>query len=292
MNYEVFVSHSSKNKALVTQFVELLQLGMGFSRDEIYCTSMNGTLPTGKEFIPAIKDAIEECKVVVFLLTPEFMDSKFCLSELGAAWALNQHIYPIVVPPLEVSCLDETPLKGVQALRLAGDKALMTLYGEWVNEGIVNAKGLPEFVDHVKRFMEKMEKSLNALNVSEKLCSQVEKAEIVSVDEKAPKLTAQSLQSAQPVLYADKDGYYTAKIVEERDPNKIPPTHRCYRIDGRPSGVDAKNGESFWLLYFSNRYPELEVGKQVRFKYSKLVKKHYIDVGECYDLYIKELLPE
>lgn len=36
----IFISHSTKNKKLVEQVMELLQLGMGIGRNHIFCTSL------------------------------------------------------------------------------------------------------------------------------------------------------------------------------------------------------------------------------------------------------------
>ena len=46
----IFISHSTKDRELVEQIVELLQLGMGVEPSKIFCTSLEGTLPTGEDF--------------------------------------------------------------------------------------------------------------------------------------------------------------------------------------------------------------------------------------------------
>lgn len=55
----VFISHSSENKELVKIFLDFLQMGMGVKRDEIFCTSLSDSLPTGEAFIPKIKEELK-----------------------------------------------------------------------------------------------------------------------------------------------------------------------------------------------------------------------------------------
>lgn len=201
MSYKVFISHSTNDKALALSFTEFLQLGMGLAKEEIFCSSINGTLRTGKEFIPDIKEKLTGCHVVIFLITPAYMESKFCLAELGAARALNQNIYPLIASSLDFSCLDATPLKGVQALRMADGKGLMALYGEWIEEKIVSSKGLPAFSDYMERFLAKLKVTEASYEV-----------------EASQKVTAQHLQTSAYLkstptnLATMKPGYWRSGI--------------------------------------------------------------------------------
>ena len=43
---KLFISHSSKDRELIKTLVEFLQMGMGISRGEIFCTSYPEELPT------------------------------------------------------------------------------------------------------------------------------------------------------------------------------------------------------------------------------------------------------
>lgn len=86
----VFISHSTKNRELVEQFVEFLKLGMGVENSRIFCTSENGTLPTGRNFVEIIRQEVQEREMVIALITPEYLQSRFCMMELGAAWVEAQ----------------------------------------------------------------------------------------------------------------------------------------------------------------------------------------------------------
>ncbi|TGE20846.1 toll/interleukin-1 receptor domain-containing protein [Hymenobacter metallicola] len=97
----LFVSHATKDRALVEEFVELLEM-MGLTKDHIFCSSMPGYgIPLGENFLERLKQELSGEVMVLFLLTPNFFDSKICLCEMGATWVLSQSHVPVVVPPLE-----------------------------------------------------------------------------------------------------------------------------------------------------------------------------------------------
>lgn len=98
---DIFISHAFADKLLVSEFVDLLNTGIGVSPDRIRCTSLNGLKPPfGSDFIELLRAEIMQAKAVIFLLSPNFYQSKICLCELGAAWAFRSDIVPLLVPPL------------------------------------------------------------------------------------------------------------------------------------------------------------------------------------------------
>lgn len=133
---KIFLSHSSEDRRLVNEFIGFLQMGMNVNPDEIYCTSLKGTIPTGVSFINDIKDNITQSEAVIFFMTQAYMNSKFCLAELGAAWALNQNIYPVLVNPITYGDLGHTPLSGIQAIKLDEEEDLAVLYTEFQKKGL------------------------------------------------------------------------------------------------------------------------------------------------------------
>lgn len=98
---DIFISHAAKDKALADALVDLLQLGLNVSTVNIFCSSLEGMgIPSGADFIGYIKDQIQSPKVVVALITPNYLASQFCLSELGATWAMSHRMFPLMVPSL------------------------------------------------------------------------------------------------------------------------------------------------------------------------------------------------
>jgi hypothetical protein len=121
LSKSVFISHAVKDKALVQEIVSLIEEGMGVPEDEIFCSSLDGYgIPSGKNFVTYIKEQMLEPKVVVLVLTPSYFESKFCLSELGAAWIKSHNIFPILVPPLQYSDVKDV-LLGTQVAKVDDD---------------------------------------------------------------------------------------------------------------------------------------------------------------------------
>ncbi|GEN46257.1 toll/interleukin-1 receptor domain-containing protein [Alkalibacillus haloalkaliphilus] len=138
MGNKVFLSHASADKKLVDRFVEFLQTGFDMTSSDIYYTSQRGTITTGKNFIVSIRENIKDTKLVVFFVTPNYLKSDFCLSELGAAWVLEENIYPILINPVNGSSLETTPLKGLtQYLKIREEDDLMQLADEFKQYGVI-----------------------------------------------------------------------------------------------------------------------------------------------------------
>ena len=158
---KIFISHSSKYAGLVDRFSEFLQMGMNLHQNDIFCTSMQGTLPTGEDFITAIKNSMAECKATIFLLTEAYMDSPFCLAELGAAWALGQTIFPLVVPPLTFDDIRRTPISGRQCLKLDSLKGIEQLGTDFLAHEI-STFNLAVFNKYAQQFVDGFTTELQA----------------------------------------------------------------------------------------------------------------------------------
>lgn len=118
MGKSVFISHAVKDRDLAQALVTLIEEGIGVPEKEIFCSSLPGYgIPTGDQFVGYIKEQLQGPKVVVLLLTPAYFESKFCLSELGAAWAMSHAIYPILVPPLQYADVKDV-LLGTQVTKI------------------------------------------------------------------------------------------------------------------------------------------------------------------------------
>ena len=98
---KIFVSHAVKDKELVEEFVDLLDVGIGIEPSDIFCSSLPGmNIPTGEGFVDYIKSKVTNPELVILILTPDYLNSQFCNNEVGASWALNIAVYPLLVPPL------------------------------------------------------------------------------------------------------------------------------------------------------------------------------------------------
>ena len=158
---EVFISHSTKDKPLIDEFVKFIILGLDVDRKNIYCVSYNpDEIPAGEQFTEHIKFNINNSKVVFFLITPNFLESKFCLAELGAAWALGKKIIPIIVEPLNFDALGETPLLAKQAFKLG---SVETIADELKKIDGYNEFSITLFTEYAKEFKSKVKRKLKQL---------------------------------------------------------------------------------------------------------------------------------
>lgn len=97
---KIFISHAIKDKEIVEELIDLLET-IGINSTQIFCSSFEGYgIPLGKDFLETIKEELSAEVVVLFVITNNFYESKVCLCEMGAAWALSKGHIPIVVPLL------------------------------------------------------------------------------------------------------------------------------------------------------------------------------------------------
>lgn len=144
MGHQIFLSHATADKVLVDKFIDFIQTGLNVDPETVYCTS-NQSIPTGYNFIDNIKDNITDAKLVVFLMTRDYFKSPFCLCEMGAAWALNHDIYPILVPPMKYEDLKRTPLITTNAILANLSSDLDRLRDEFVTKGLANTYNTARF---------------------------------------------------------------------------------------------------------------------------------------------------
>lgn len=106
---DIFISHAVADKALADKFVSFLKEAIGVPAGAIFCSSIDGHgIPLGDDFNQYLQQQIQNPKLVILLMTPSYMDSWFCLMELGATWAMSLKAIPIVVPPVQFSAISST----------------------------------------------------------------------------------------------------------------------------------------------------------------------------------------
>lgn len=105
----IFISHAVADKKLAELLADFLKQAIGVPVAEIFCSSLadNG-IPFGTDFNTYIREQIEAPKLVLLLLTPAYLESAFCMMELGAAWSRDHRTLPIVVPPVAFDTVAKT----------------------------------------------------------------------------------------------------------------------------------------------------------------------------------------
>lgn len=100
---KVFISHTSSDKQIVEEVIELLEL-VGLESNQIFCTSFEGYgIDLGEDFLMKIKEELSSDTLVLFILSKSFYESPVCLCEMGATWVLAKEHIPVLIPPLDYS---------------------------------------------------------------------------------------------------------------------------------------------------------------------------------------------
>ncbi len=114
---EIFISHAVKDKKLAGIIEKLISESYDIDPKNIFCSSIDGALDGGSNFVDAIKSSFEKSKLIVLLLSKNYFESRFCLSELGATWIAKNNFLPVIVPPEDFDCCNGV-LTGVQAVKI------------------------------------------------------------------------------------------------------------------------------------------------------------------------------
>lgn len=123
----IFLSHAVADTKLAKLLTDFLKEAIGVPHDEIFCSSVEGHgVPMTEDFNKYMKEEIQQPELVFLLMTPSYMESAFCLMELGAAWAKSHKTLPIVVPPVAFGEVTKT-LGLIQALDITKQSSVIDL---------------------------------------------------------------------------------------------------------------------------------------------------------------------
>jgi hypothetical protein len=93
----IFLSHSSANNAEAVALRDWLVVH-GF--DDLFLDlDPERGLKAGQKWQAELKQAAEHCELVIFLVSPEWAASKWCLAEFLLAKNLNKRIFVLIVEP-------------------------------------------------------------------------------------------------------------------------------------------------------------------------------------------------
>ncbi len=96
----IFISHSSADANIGEKFLDAL-VSIGIKKEEVFYSSLYHTgVALGENFHSAVKEALSESGLVIFLLTRSFYRSEYCLCEMGAVWATGKKFIPILLDGL------------------------------------------------------------------------------------------------------------------------------------------------------------------------------------------------
>lgn len=109
----IFVSHSEADKAVVVPFRDTVLLsGFPFEYNDIFCSSAPGSGFDAADYIDAsILEKIRTSELIILLFSHRYLESTYCLAEMGAIWGLRDactkhpavNLFPILLGDLKYS---------------------------------------------------------------------------------------------------------------------------------------------------------------------------------------------
>lgn len=151
---KIFISHATADKRLINPLMDLIQTNFGLTRDNFFNTS-DEQLQVGGQWIEEIKQGMHDSSLVLPVITPAYLESAFCLCELGATWVKSTDLIPIIVPPLDYRALNPTPFRSVyQTISLDSEEGLTRLYDAITSRGI-GSGNVTRFLSRAKLFQER-----------------------------------------------------------------------------------------------------------------------------------------
>lgn len=129
--HKIFVSHSSKDKEIVSEFCDrILRLGIGINANDIFCTSIEDMdIKNGEDIRKHIKDNILSADFSFLLISDNYKKSEICLNEMGAVWTNDGNVRYYLLPNTgfeKIGWLCDTK----KAEQLTNEIALDKLYKE------------------------------------------------------------------------------------------------------------------------------------------------------------------
>jgi hypothetical protein len=129
-NIRLFVSHAEEDADIALALVRIVEAAMEVPENTILCTSAPGYgLAIGADVAEHLRKHLTQASCVVAVLTPHSLSSKWCLFELGGAWARATHTYPLLAGGLTQDDLPAA-LAGRLGGQLGDSKSLRQLVGD------------------------------------------------------------------------------------------------------------------------------------------------------------------
>ena len=99
----IFISHSSKDKDIMEKFTDdILQLGIGLSHEDIFCTSIEEMgIKNGEDIRRHIRDNVQSADFSFLMISKNYKESEICLNEMGAVWATDNRVRYYILPNVD-----------------------------------------------------------------------------------------------------------------------------------------------------------------------------------------------
>ena len=100
---KIFISHSSKDKDVIEKFTDyILQLGIGLSHEDIFCTSIEEMgIKNGEDIRHHIRENVLSADFSFLMISKNYKQSEICLNEMGAVWATENRVRYYLLPDVD-----------------------------------------------------------------------------------------------------------------------------------------------------------------------------------------------
>lgn len=98
----LFISHSEKDKEIVSFFVELLYQ-IGLKEENMFCSSVPEIgVPLREDIYDYLSSLLDSDSVIpVFMLSDNYYNSAACLNEMGAVWIKKKDYFTFLLEGFE-----------------------------------------------------------------------------------------------------------------------------------------------------------------------------------------------
>jgi TIR domain len=148
VDLQIFVSHSSKDRALAEALTDLLESALRLPANQIRCSSVDGhRLPVGVDTQSKLRAEVNAAKVVIGLVTPSSLASSYVMFELGARWGASLFLAPLLagVDPRGLN----GPLSLLNALSASDESQIHQLLDDISGELGVQLQSTISYLKHV-----------------------------------------------------------------------------------------------------------------------------------------------
>jgi WD40 repeat protein len=129
----IFLSHSSRDNPRASELRDWLTAN-GWDDVFLDLDPVAGLAP-GERWQNALKAAADRCEAVLFLVSPNWLNSPWCLSEFLLAKQLGKRLFPLLIGGVSIDALPSEIASDHQAVDLVGDP----LGWERLKEGLLRA---------------------------------------------------------------------------------------------------------------------------------------------------------
>lgn len=264
-NKNIFISHSSVNKEIAEHLSAYL-IRVGVKEPNIFCSSIIGQgVVNGEKLNATIGKAIKKSKLIIFLLSHDFINSSYCLEELGVGWYLAQHhkatCFYLVLPDIALSELNGFVNSKIDKFSFVDpeQKEDVEFFGIEVAKRLRLKRPEHQIIVNASRtFFNAIDKNLSDLVVrakNEKLEKEAKEKEVITLKNKIE-------QQADLIEKQRKEKQIEfEKIEKEKREIKYRTIEDLFFLLGVRHGISKKQfdsiGKQFWVEML-NEYVELE----------------------------------